>query len=69
MEIVEKARVEGWTDQEVVRRVLGGEVELNEIIMRRYNQRLYRVVTSAARPSILTAWARCSASRAAMGLP
>ena len=29
-------------DSEVVRRVLAGEVELFEIIMRRYNQRLYR---------------------------
>ena len=31
-------------DEEVIRRVLGGEVELYEIIMRRYNQRLYRAV-------------------------
>jgi RNA polymerase sigma-70 factor, ECF subfamily len=29
-------------DSEVVRRVLAGETELFEIIMRRYNQRLYR---------------------------
>ena len=49
MEILEKARVEGWTDEEVVSRVLGGEVELYEIIMRRYNQRLYRVVISILR--------------------
>src|SRR3954447_25011282 len=31
------------TDEEVVRRVLNGETALYEIIMRRYNQRLYRV--------------------------
>jgi RNA polymerase sigma-70 factor, ECF subfamily len=31
------------TDSEVARRVLGGETELFEILMRRYNQRLYRV--------------------------
>ncbi len=31
-------------DEEVVERVLGGEVELYEVIMRRYNQRLYRAV-------------------------
>lgn len=49
MEILEKARVEGWTDEEVVDRVLGGETELYEIIMRRYNQRLYRVVISILR--------------------
>lgn len=30
-------------DEEVVSRVLAGEVELFEILMRRYNQRLYRV--------------------------
>jgi RNA polymerase sigma-70 factor, ECF subfamily len=30
------------TDSEVVRRVLAGETELFEILMRRYNQRLYR---------------------------
>ncbi len=29
-------------DSEVVRRILAGEIELFEIIMRRYNQRLYR---------------------------
>lgn len=49
MEILEKARVEGWSDEEVVSRVLAGEVELYEIIMRRYNQRLYRVVISILR--------------------
>jgi RNA polymerase sigma-70 factor (ECF subfamily) len=31
------------SDEEVVERVLAGEVELFEILMRRYNQRLYRV--------------------------
>jgi len=30
-------------DEEIVSRVLGGETALFEIIMRRYNQRLYRV--------------------------
>ncbi len=36
-------------DSEVVRRVLGGETELFEIIMRRYNQRLYRVIRAILR--------------------
>lgn len=40
--ILERARLEQWTDEEVVSRILGGEVELFELIMRRYNQRLYR---------------------------
>jgi len=34
------------TDDEVVRRVLDGDIALFEIIMRRYNQRLFRVVRS-----------------------
>lgn len=49
MELLEKARIEGWTDEEVVARVLAGETALYEIIMRRYNQRLYRVVRAILR--------------------
>ena len=49
MELLEKARCEGWTDEEVVERVLAGETALYEIIMRRYNQRLYRVVRAILR--------------------
>jgi RNA polymerase sigma-70 factor, ECF subfamily len=33
----------GLSDGEVVRRVVGGEVELFEVLMRRHNQRVYRV--------------------------
>ncbi len=33
-------------DDEVVQRVLAGEIDLFELIMRRYNRRLYRVVLS-----------------------
>lgn len=33
-------------DEQVVSRVLSGEIELFEILMRRYNQRLYRVARS-----------------------
>lgn len=40
---LEKARSEGWTDEEIVERVKGGDTALYELIMRRYNQRLYRV--------------------------
>lgn len=36
-------------DEEVVRRVLNGETALFEIIMRRYNQRLYRVALAILR--------------------
>jgi RNA polymerase sigma-70 factor, ECF subfamily len=37
------------TDEEVVAQILAGETELFELIMRRYNQRLYRVVRAILR--------------------
>jgi len=40
---------ERLSDQEVVRRVLEGETALFELIMRRYNQRLYRVARAILR--------------------
>lgn len=36
-------------DEEIVQRVLGGETALYEVVMRRYNQRLYRVAMSILR--------------------
>ncbi len=39
----DRAKREGLSDDEVVIRVLAGETALFEIIMRRHNQRLYRV--------------------------
>jgi RNA polymerase sigma-70 factor, ECF subfamily len=36
----------GLSDEEVVRRVINGERALFEILMRRYNQRLFRVTRS-----------------------
>ena len=47
--ILEKARSEGWTDEEIVDRVRSGETALYEILMRRYNQRLYRVARAILR--------------------
>src|SRR5947209_13222953 len=37
------------TDEEVVRRVLAGETALFELIMRRYNPRLYRAARAITR--------------------
>jgi RNA polymerase sigma-70 factor (ECF subfamily) len=37
------------TDEEVVERVRGGDIDSYEILMRRYNQRLYRVAISILR--------------------
>jgi RNA polymerase sigma-70 factor (ECF subfamily) len=45
--ILEKARA--WTDQEIVERVKAGETALYEILMRRYNQRLYRATLAIVR--------------------
>jgi RNA polymerase sigma-70 factor, ECF subfamily len=41
--ISEKARGTGCTDEEIVERVKSGDTALYEVVMRRYNQRLYRV--------------------------
>jgi RNA polymerase sigma-70 factor, ECF subfamily len=46
---LERARSEGWTDEEIVDRVKAGDTPLYEIIMRRYNQRLYRVALGILR--------------------
>jgi RNA polymerase sigma-70 factor, ECF subfamily len=43
MEIFERLKSESMTDEEVVNRVRAGETALYEVIMRRYNQRLYRI--------------------------
>lgn len=37
------------TDEEVIRRVVAGEVSLFEVLMRRYNQRVYRAVRAVLR--------------------
>jgi RNA polymerase sigma-70 factor, ECF subfamily len=41
--ISEKARSAGRTDEEIVERVKSGDTALYEVVMRRYNQRLYRI--------------------------
>jgi RNA polymerase sigma-70 factor (ECF subfamily) len=46
---LEKAKSEGWTDEEIVERVKAGDAALYEILMRRYNQRLYRVARAILR--------------------
>lgn len=46
---IERARLEGWSDEEVVARVLDGDTAAFEIIMRRHNQRLYRAARAILR--------------------
>ncbi len=47
--VLEQARQEAWSDEEVVSRVLAGETALYELLIRRYNQRLYRVARAILR--------------------
>ena len=47
--ILERACAEEWTDEDVVRRVLDGDVVLFALLMRRHNQRIYRAVRSILR--------------------
>jgi len=49
IETLERAGAERLTDQEIVDRVRAGDTALYEIIMRRYNQRLYRVARAILR--------------------
>ena len=47
--IAERMRSEACSDEEIVERVKRGDTALYEIIMRRYNQRLYRVARAILR--------------------
>lgn len=47
--VLEQAKLEAWSDEQVVERVLAGESALYELLMRRYNQRLYRVARAILR--------------------
>lgn len=49
MTVADTKLLEVMPDEEVVRRVLDGETALFELIMRRYNQRLYRVARAILR--------------------
>lgn len=46
---LQKAKSQAWTDEQVVEHVLEGETALFEILMRRYNQRLYRIARAILR--------------------
>jgi RNA polymerase sigma-70 factor, ECF subfamily len=47
--LLEEATREAWSDEQIVSRVLVGETALYELVMRRYNQRLYRVARAILR--------------------
>ena len=47
--LLERARLEAWSDEQVVSRVLGGDTALYELLIRRHNQRLYRVARAILR--------------------
>lgn len=48
-EPLDRAMWEHSPDEELVDRIRGGETELYEILMRRYNRRIYRIVMSIVR--------------------
>ena len=50
--LLETAKQEGWTDEQIVERVLAGETPLYEILMRRHNQRLFRVARAILRDDV-----------------
>jgi DNA-directed RNA polymerase specialized sigma24 family protein len=41
--------VPDWPDEEIVKRVVSGESALFEVLMRRHNQRIYRIVRGILR--------------------
>jgi RNA polymerase sigma-70 factor, ECF subfamily len=47
--LLDDARREGWSDEQIVSRVLAGEIALYEVLMRRYNRLLYRVARAILR--------------------
>jgi DNA-directed RNA polymerase specialized sigma24 family protein len=47
--LLEQARQEAWSDEQVVSRVRAGETALYELLMRRYNQRLYHLARAILR--------------------
>jgi RNA polymerase sigma-70 factor, ECF subfamily len=48
-ETIERAQLEQWSDDEIVRRVREGDLALFELLMRRHNQRVYRATRSILR--------------------
>ena len=47
--VLQQAKIEGWTDEQVIERVLAGETAAFEILMRRHNQRIYRAALAITR--------------------
>jgi len=50
--LLEQARQEDWSDEQVVERVLEGDTALYELLMRRHNQRLYRIARAILRDDV-----------------
>jgi RNA polymerase sigma-70 factor (ECF subfamily) len=47
--LMKTAQTQDWPDEQIIERVLAGDAPLYELLVRRYNQRLYRVVRSVLR--------------------
>ena len=47
--LLDEARQQGWSDEQIVGRILAGDTALYELLMRRHNRLLYRVARSILR--------------------
>lgn len=51
-QILERAYTESWADEEIVRRIVQGDLVLFDLLMRRHNQRIYRAIRSILREDV-----------------
>src|SRR3954469_13595017 len=47
--LTKTSQIQDWPDEQIIERVLAGDAPLYELLVRRYNQRLYRVVRGVLR--------------------
>ncbi|HEY3927905.1 MAG TPA: RNA polymerase sigma factor [Candidatus Koribacter sp.] len=47
--LLDKSRLSEWSDEQIIERVLAGDTPAYELLMRRYNQRIYRLIRSILR--------------------
>ena len=47
--LTKTGQLQDWPDEKIIERVLSGDAPLYELLVRRYNQRLYRVVRGVLR--------------------
>jgi RNA polymerase sigma-70 factor, ECF subfamily len=50
--LTKPGQLQDWPDEKIIERVLAGDAPLYELLVRRYNQRLYRVVRGVLRDDV-----------------